>query len=180
MAWFEGIPPVTGSIGTVCIYKMHGRYFMRSRRSLTGERVKKDAAFRKTMEYATLLAKASRIGSAVYAGLLAHQKQNALYRKFTGKAMTWLKYGWKEKEVLEWLQQLYTPQVINIFFQHLEEQRLAVKASKREEQAITGFTIRMNRRLVSALRQGDYSILDDRPYAKRFKRSFENPSTRSG
>ena len=81
MAWFKGIPPVTGTFGPVCIYKMYGRYFMRTRSSLTGKRVKKDPAFRKTIEYASLLGKASRIASAVYAGLSAHQN-NMLY---TGK-----------------------------------------------------------------------------------------------
>jgi hypothetical protein len=129
---------------------MHGRYFMRSRSSLTGERVKKDAAFRKTMEYATLLAKASRIGSTVYAGLPAHQKKHALYRKLTGEAMTWLKYGWKETDILEWLQQRYTPQEINLFCKHLEEQRVTTEALETEE-AITRFKVRMNRRLLRVL-----------------------------
>jgi hypothetical protein len=136
---------------------MHERYFMRSRSSLTGERVKKDPAFRKTMEYATLLAKASRIDSKVYAGVPAHQKQHALYRKLTGKAMTWLKYEWKEKDVLEWLQQRYTPQEVKLFCLHQEEQRVAAEVPKTEEEAIARFTIHMNRRLLRALRQGDYS-----------------------
>ncbi len=45
-------------------------------------------------------------------------------------------------------------QQVNIFCQHLEEQQVAVKASKREEQAITHFKVRMNRRLLRALRLG--------------------------
>lgn len=162
MARFEGIPLVTGTIDAVCIYKMHGRYFMRSRSSLTGERVKKDPAFHKTMEYAALLAKASRVGSTVYAGLTAHQKQHALYRKLTGEAMTWLKYGWQEAAVLEWLQQRYTPQQVNIFSHHLEKQRVAIEATETEEQTITRFKLRINRRLLRPLRRGNYLMLDDR------------------
>lgn len=158
MAWFEGIPLVTGTIGPVCIYRMHGRYFMRSRSSLTGERVKKDPAFRKTMEYATLLARASRIGSAIYASISTDRKRHALYRKLTGEAMTWLKYGWREADVLEWLQQRYTPQEIKLFFRQ-EEQRMTVETPETEEQAITRFKLHRNRRLLRALRQGDYSIL---------------------
>jgi hypothetical protein len=159
MAWFNGIPPVTGTIGPVCIYKMYGRYFMRTRSSLTGERVKKDPAFRKTMEYATLLATASRIGSVVYAGLPAHQKQHALYRKFTGEAMKWLKYGWKEEEVLQWLQQRCGPQEISLFCEHSKEQRLTIVASQQEEQAFSRFQARMRRRLLKAIRRGNYSVL---------------------
>ncbi|MBO9566582.1 MAG: hypothetical protein J7621_27660 [Niastella sp.] len=167
MARFEGVPLVIGTIGAVCIYKMHGRYFMRSRSSLTSERVKKDAAFRKTMEYATLLARASRIGSAVYAGLPARQKQHALYRKLTGEAMTWLKYGWKETDILEWLQQRYTPQAINLFCRHLKEKRTTTVALDTEEQVVTNFTKRRNRRLLRALRCGDYFMLDDPPPSGR-------------
>lgn len=76
--------------------------------------------------------------------------------------MTWLKYGWKETDVLEWLQQRHTPQEVNLFCQHLDEQRMTAEAAETEEQAITRFTIRMNRRLLRALRQGDYTMLDDR------------------
>ncbi|NII27193.1 hypothetical protein HB364_19045 [Pseudoflavitalea sp. X16] len=108
MARFTGIPPITGTIGPVCIYKMYGRYFIRTRSSLTGKRVKKDPAFRKTMEYARLLAKASRIGSAVYTALPAERRQHALYRKLTGEAMTWLKYEWKEADIIAYLTKQYT------------------------------------------------------------------------
>ncbi|NII26004.1 hypothetical protein HB364_12990 [Pseudoflavitalea sp. X16] len=108
MARYDTIPPVTGTIGPICIYKMYGRYFLRSRSSLTGDRVKKDPAFRKTMQYAALLAKASRIGSAVYALVPAERKEHALYRKLTGEAMTWLKYQWKEEDIIAYLAKQYT------------------------------------------------------------------------
>lgn len=110
MAWFNSIPPFTGTYGPVCIYKMYGRYFMRTRSSLTGERVKKDPAFRKTMQYAGLLAKASRIGSAVYAQVPADRKQHSLYRRLTGEAMCWLKYQWKEADIIEYLTKQYAGQ----------------------------------------------------------------------
>ncbi|NII27751.1 hypothetical protein HB364_21895 [Pseudoflavitalea sp. X16] len=108
MARYDTIPPVTGTIGPICIYKMYGQYFLRSRSSLTGERVKKDPAFRKTMQYAALLTKASRIGSAVYALVSAERKQHTLYRKLTGEAMTWLKYQWKEEDIIAYLTKQYT------------------------------------------------------------------------
>ncbi|WP_315822116.1 hypothetical protein [Paraflavitalea speifideaquila] len=107
MARFNCIPPVTGTIGPVCIYQMYGKYFLRTRSSLTGQRVKKDPAFRKTMQYAALLGKASRIASTVYAALSAHKKQHALYRKLTGEAMTWLKYEWAATDIIDYLLKQY-------------------------------------------------------------------------
>ncbi|WP_315817079.1 hypothetical protein [Paraflavitalea speifideaquila] len=114
MARFNCIPPVTGTIGPVCIYQMYGRYYLRTRSSLTGKRVKKDTAFRKTMMYAGLLAKASRIASAVYTAVPAHRKQHALYRKLTGEAMQWLKLQWQEKDIIEYLNHQYAQASVNI------------------------------------------------------------------
>jgi len=110
MARLTGIPPFTGTVGPVCIYQMYGRYFMRTRSSLTRQRVKKDPAFRNTMAYARLLSKASRIGSAVYAALPPKRKRHALYRKLTGEAMTWLKYQWTAEATQAWLMKQYVQQ----------------------------------------------------------------------
>jgi len=161
MAWFKGIPPVTGTFGPVCIYKMHGRYFMRSRSSLTGKRVKRDPAFRKTMEYAALLGKASRIGSAVYAGLPAHQKEHALYRKLTGEAMTWLKYGWPQEDVLQWLQRRCLLQDSSLFCEQRNKKELTTIAPSAEEQAFARLQARRRRYLLRAIRRGNYSVLLD-------------------
>jgi hypothetical protein len=114
MARFDHIPAFTGTIGPICIYQMHGQYFLRTRSSLTGKRVKKDPAFRKTMMYAALLGKASRIGSAVYAAIPAGKKQHALYRKLTGEAMTWLKYEWKEEDIIAYLLKQYGQSVVQL------------------------------------------------------------------
>ncbi|WP_276481411.1 hypothetical protein [Paraflavitalea pollutisoli] len=107
MARFEGIPIMTGTIGPVCIYKMFGRYYMRTSNPLSGDRVKKDPAFQKTMQYAALLSRASRIASSVYASLPARRRQHTLYRKLTGEAMTWLKYQWKDEEIVAYLIRQY-------------------------------------------------------------------------
>ena len=114
MARYNCIPPFTGTRGPICIYKMYGRYYLRSASSLDGKRVKKDPAFRKTMMHAALLGKASRIGSAVYAALPPDRKQHALYRKLTGEAMVWLKYLWTEEDILAYLLKQYTQQEIQI------------------------------------------------------------------
>ncbi|WP_276484899.1 hypothetical protein [Paraflavitalea pollutisoli] len=107
MARFNCIPPVTGNLGPVVIYEMYGRYFMRTTSSLTRERVKKDPAFGRTRELASLLAKASRMAAAVYAVLPADKKMSGLYRKLTGEAMYWLCNQWTVAEVKEYLQRMY-------------------------------------------------------------------------
>lgn len=73
--------------------------------------------------------------------------------------MIWLKYGWRETDVLEWLQQRYTPQEIKRCCSP-EEQRMTVETAETEGQAIIHSKLLRNRRLLRALRQGDYSILD--------------------
>jgi hypothetical protein len=59
------------------------------------------------MQYAALLKKASRIGSVVYQALPVHKRKHALYRRITGEAMQWLKYAWKEEDIIAYLLKLY-------------------------------------------------------------------------
>ncbi|HVI44139.1 MAG TPA: hypothetical protein VM802_04700 [Chitinophaga sp.] len=86
-------PPFMGIIQNLCIYEMYGRYYIRLKSSLTGKRVKKDPAFRRTMEYAGFLATASKMASCIYRQLPPEQKKNALYRQLTGKALRLLREG---------------------------------------------------------------------------------------
>lgn len=99
--------PFIGTVGNVTIFRLYGQYYVRARTSLTGQRVKKDPAFRMTMQYAALLAKASRLAAQVYAAAPPRYKKHPLYRKLTGEAMTWLKYAWEEKDIVDYLTQLY-------------------------------------------------------------------------
>lgn len=161
MGRYNCIPPVTGTIDDFCIYKMHGRYFFRSRSSLTGERVKTDPAFHKTMHFAGMFARASRIGSSVYAALPGDCKQHPLYRKLTGEAMTWLKYGWTDANVLQWLQQRYMPQYALTFCEQHREQLELQEQNATEEDIYDRFLARMNRRLLRKLRQGDDAWLEE-------------------
>ena len=103
MARLTSLPSFTGTTGPVTVYRMFGQYYVRSRSSLTAKRVKTDPAFRTTMQYAALLSHAAKIGSKVYALMLPLNKKHTLYRKLTGEAMTWLKYGWKETDIIEYL-----------------------------------------------------------------------------
>ncbi len=108
MARLTSIPPFLGTRDHITTYLLRGKYHMRSRSSLTGERVKTDPAFQKTMQNAAVMAKASPIASKVYALVPLQHKSRELSRKLTGEVMTWLKYGWDETDIIEWLVQQYT------------------------------------------------------------------------
>ena len=91
--------PYYGTFHGICVYPMYGEDFVRKASSLTAERVKTDPAFKPTMAYAAMLAKASWLGASVYAMLPNYRKRHSLYRKLTGAAMRLLKEGRGEGEV---------------------------------------------------------------------------------
>lgn len=107
MARLTSIPPFTGTRGPVTIYLLRGEYHIRSRSSLTGERVKKDPVFKKTMQHATLMAKASPIALKVYALVLPLHKKHKFRCKLTGETIAWLKYGWEEEDIIAYLLKQY-------------------------------------------------------------------------
>lgn len=88
---------ITGTVQEVNFYKREGEYYVRTKSSLTRQRVMKSPAFRLTRKYAALLGEASKIASAVYRQITGEEKKHALYREMTGKAMRMLREG-KEKE----------------------------------------------------------------------------------
>lgn len=90
---------ITGTIGDVCFYKLDGVYCARMKSSLSGKRVRKDPKFRRTMEYAGWMARASRIASCIYRLLPADKRKHALYRTLTGQALHLLKEGLDAEEV---------------------------------------------------------------------------------
>jgi hypothetical protein len=110
MARLKSPPPFTGTRHGITIYEMWGEYFMRSKSSLTGKRVKKDKAFKRTMEYAGLMARASRIGAAVYKLLPAARKKHTLYKRMTGIALKSLKQGKERLEIERLLIKKYVKQ----------------------------------------------------------------------
>ena len=99
MAKQDGTIKITGTVSNVCFYKLDDKYYARSKSSLTGKRVKKDAAFKETMKYAGWLAKASVIASAVYRSLPQKNKGRKIYQRLTGKAIKMLKEELTEKEI---------------------------------------------------------------------------------
>jgi len=100
MARQTGIWHITACIDNLCFYKMEGKYYVRMKSSLTAKRVKKDPAFKRTMQCAASLANASQIASALYRELPKEKKGIAVYRKLTAKAMTLLRNGKSSDEIL--------------------------------------------------------------------------------
>lgn len=103
---------ITGLRDNLCFYQMEGKYYVRMKSSLNGKRVKTDPAFAGTMQYAGLLAQASKISSEAYRSLPAEAKTKGLYRKLTGKAMQWLKAGHDPEQVMVLLPQECEPKKI--------------------------------------------------------------------
>lgn len=91
---------ITGTIDNLCFYKMEGKYYVRRKSSLTGKRVKKDAAFEQTMYYANLLGKASTIASCFYKTIPTVDRVKGLYRRLTGMVIQLLKAGKDEEAIL--------------------------------------------------------------------------------
>ena len=100
MAKQAGLIKVQGSIAGICFYKLDGNYYARTKSSLTSKRVKTSKAFKETMRYAGLFAKASVTGSVIYRMLPENKRNRQVYQQLTGKAMKMLKDGMSEKQVL--------------------------------------------------------------------------------
>jgi hypothetical protein len=169
MGRFNRIPLFTGTLDEFCIYQRGGRYYFRSRSSLTAERVKTDPAFAKTRYYAGLMAKASGIGSILYNALPVQYKKYPLYRKLTGEALIWLKHGWSAEEVLSWMQQRLTPKLAvyrrrrdpGAHLTTMACRQLLPKKEPEEMDEDTYWLKRRSRWLLPRLRKGDWSMLED-------------------
>lgn len=95
------LPPYfLGTADCLTFYKRYGQYYVRMKSSLTAERVKKDPCFAATMWQASIMARASRIGSAAYAAIPAFCREYKHYRILTGKANLLLKQGLHEDEII--------------------------------------------------------------------------------
>ena len=99
MARLKEAPDLLGTHDGICVYTRWGKYYVRSKSSLSGRRVKSAPEFKKTMEYASLLAKASKIASGVYKTL--PQKNFQKYRELTGQAMKMLRSGMEQEQIMK-------------------------------------------------------------------------------
>jgi hypothetical protein len=86
-----GLCTLEGTFDQLTFYKMDGKHYVRVKSTLSSERVKTSPEFRRTMVCASLLSRASKIGSAIYKALPGNWRQFWMYRSFTGEAFTLLK-----------------------------------------------------------------------------------------
>jgi hypothetical protein len=105
--------PIQGTMCNLTFYMMEGRNFVRTKSSLTRRKVLHSPQFKNTRHHASVMAKASKIGSAVYKALPAYWRQGWMYRSFTGEAYTLLKAGKKEEDIQQGLMQRYVEPIVN-------------------------------------------------------------------
>ena len=91
--------------GIITFYKMGGRYFARSKSSLTGKRVKKDKKFKRTMHNAGMLTKASEIVSPIYNALTEDWRCHDLYLKLIGIGVRLLHAGKTVEDITHTIEQ---------------------------------------------------------------------------
>jgi hypothetical protein len=84
-----------------------GKNIVRACTSLTGERVKKDAAFRGFRESGNRMKEASPIAAALYKMIPAEVKQYSLYRLLTGEALKMLKAGSNAEIITRTLKEIH-------------------------------------------------------------------------
>jgi hypothetical protein len=105
MAKQVGEKKMVGTIDDITYYKMEGKYYARKKSRLRGERVKRAAAFTRTMASAHRLGRGSQLASKVYRSLPKTEQVYALYKELKSIAVLALKEGVGEAAVLLLLEQ---------------------------------------------------------------------------
>jgi len=93
-----------------------GKNIVRRCTSLTGERVKKDAAFKGFRESGNRMKEASPIAASLYKMVPSELKQYSLYRLLTGEALKMLKAGKDPESITESLKQIHINPLLNQYF----------------------------------------------------------------
>jgi hypothetical protein len=105
MAKQVGEIKIVGTFADITFYKMEGAYYARRKSRLSGERVKRAAAFKRTMESAHRLGRGSQLASRVYRGLPRAEQVYGLFKELKRLAVLALKEGVREAAVLLLLEQ---------------------------------------------------------------------------
>lgn len=107
MAIYTGSLPINGRLDELSFYNVQGQIRVRVCKPLSRNRVIKSPAFRNTMMHADWLARASKIGSAVYQALPKDFRQFWMYKAFVGEAIALLKHGMPDEEAGLTLRKIY-------------------------------------------------------------------------
>lgn len=152
MAKQAGLIKLTGTIGNITFYKMNGKYYARSKSSLTAKRVKKDPAFERTRMYAQRLGLASKAAVRVYRSLPSQEREVAFYRRMVSKGLQLLKEGCPEELLESALRAFFfpvgetAPGPANIAV--VKETQPAGTAAAKPLQDVTGYCVNRQGKLV--------------------------------
>jgi hypothetical protein len=126
----------------MCLY--YSPYFdqniWRRRSSLTGERTKKDPAFKGFRQSSNRLKEASPIAASLYKQLPEHIKQYALYRRLTGETIKMLKEGVEAAMISESLKKKYIDPLLVDCETHIENRAVDKSISGDHVKGMTDFT----------------------------------------
>ncbi len=92
---------ITGTVGNLTFYESGGKYYVRLKSSLSGDRVRKDPAFKRTMANAAIFGQAARISAEVYRLLPEKKKKNGMHQVITARAIRLLRDEKLEPEELK-------------------------------------------------------------------------------
>jgi hypothetical protein len=102
----EGIH-FSATINNICFYEMYGQTYIRTKSSLSRQRVLKSKEFAKTRQYAGNFAIAAKLASPIYKALPEDIRARWIYRTIAGEAASLLYQGKTEQEVNDILWKKY-------------------------------------------------------------------------
>jgi len=108
--------------------------------SLTGERTKKDAAFKGFRQSSSRLKKASPIAASLYKLVPGQVKQYALYRTLTGEAIKMIKQGMEAAEITETLKKKYIDPLLDTPKKNSERRTVEESVTRDRVKSMTDFT----------------------------------------
>ncbi len=100
MAKQSGEYKITGTYDDITFYEMNGQHYAREKSSLTGKRVKKDPAFKRTMALAEIFGRTNKIVSLVYAKLPAKEKGRDVRYSMIRRARKMVEAGMATAEII--------------------------------------------------------------------------------
>ena len=103
---------ILGTFNSITGYMAGDQNIVRSRTSLTGERVKNDPAFEGFRKSGERMKQASAIASELYNRIPKDLKRFSMFRQLTGEALKMMKQGRNREEIVEKLQVLYISTII--------------------------------------------------------------------
>ena len=111
MAKQAGHTPIKGTLDNLTYYQSKGQDLVRTKSSLTREKVLTNPAFERSRNSASRFAMGQSIASRVYKKLLPHGGKEPIFRQMMSEAILFLKEGIEEKEVAKKLTRKFKPKL---------------------------------------------------------------------